>query len=80
MKSQENNAPNCQNCKRAGTAETQQMTVIGRLIDGIEKRLEANEIKATIGDYLKLVQLQKEISDMTPREIRVTWVEPTAAC
>ena len=33
-------------------------------------------MKATLGDYIRLVQLQKELDDEEPKEIKVTWVEP----
>ncbi len=34
------------------------------------------KMKATMGDYIRLVQLHKELDDESPKEIRVTWVEP----
>jgi len=41
------------------------------------KKLSGQEMKATLGDYIKLVQLQKELDEeQQPTEIRVTWVEP----
>ena len=33
-------------------------------------------LKASLGDYIRLVQLQKELEEDEVREIRVTWVEP----
>jgi hypothetical protein len=50
--------------------------VLKRLLKIVEKKLTEKEVKATLGDYIKLVQLQKEMDDEQPREIRVTWVEP----
>ena len=35
-------------------------------------------MKATLGDYIRLVQLQKDLKDEQPKEITVTWVEPEA--
>jgi len=35
-----------------------------------------DEMKATMGDYIRLVQLHKELDDESPKEIKVTWVEP----
>ncbi|HTX39706.1 MAG TPA: hypothetical protein VME43_32035 [Bryobacteraceae bacterium] len=48
-------------------------------IDKVQKALAGNEFKPTLGDYLKLVQMEKEIGEVTEhaKEIRVTWVEPT---
>ncbi len=31
--------------------------------------------KTTVGDYVRLVQLHKELDDEAPKEIKVTWVE-----
>ena len=47
-----------------------------KILLNVEKRLEANDLKATLGDYIKLIQLQKEMTMETPSEIKVTWIEP----
>jgi type I restriction-modification system DNA methylase subunit len=46
-------------------------------ITDIEAKLEKNELKPTMGDYLKLLQMEQDIEHEAPKEIRVTWVEPT---
>lgn len=33
-------------------------------------------MKASLGDYIRLVQLRKELEEDEVREIKVTWVEP----
>ena len=38
--------------------------------------MAGKDLKATLGDYIKLIQLQKEMTVETPSEIIVTWVEP----
>jgi hypothetical protein len=51
--------------------------VLKKLLKIVEKKLTEKEVKATLGDYIKLVQLQKEMDEeQQPKEIRVTWVEP----
>jgi len=51
--------------------------VLKRLLKNVEKTLSGKEVKATLGDYIKLVQLQKELDEeRQPKEIKVTWVEP----
>lgn len=50
--------------------------LVGEAILGIEKRLCDTKSPPSIGDYLKVMQLQKEIEDEAPKEIRITWVEP----
>lgn len=42
----------------------------------VENRLTKEDVKATLGDYIRLVQLEKELDEDEPREIKVTWIEP----
>ena len=42
----------------------------------MEIKLNADEFKPSLADFLKLVQLEKEFGDEEAQEIRVTWVEP----
>jgi hypothetical protein len=46
------------------------------MLTKIEEKMSGNQMKATLGDYIRLVQLHKELDDESPTEIRVTWVEP----
>ena len=45
------------------------------MLEGIEKKLQKQDLKVTLADYIRLVQLQKELEADEPREIRVTWVD-----
>jgi hypothetical protein len=50
---------------------------IARLLQRLEDKLEEETPKASLGDFIRLVQLERELADEeTPREIKVTWVEP----
>ena len=51
---------------------------IHKLLTEIESRLEADSSKASVADYIRLLQLERELEeeDEAPREIRVTWVDP----
>ncbi|MEO5924143.1 MAG: hypothetical protein ABIR70_09970 [Bryobacteraceae bacterium] len=53
-----------------------QADVVRELLEKVEKKLGGEEMKATLADYIRLVQLKKELEEDEPREIRVTWVEP----
>ena len=58
---------------------TQQIRVAELLttaISGMQARLTSGEFKPTLGDYLKLLQLEKEMAEGGPTEIKVTWVDP----
>jgi hypothetical protein len=42
----------------------------------VEAKLCKGIAKATLADYVRLVQLEKDLDEDEPREIRVTWVDP----
>lgn len=50
--------------------------LVEQVIQSIEKRLQRDELKATVGDLIRLVQLEKELEEEQPKEIKVTWIEP----
>ena len=39
-------------------------------------KLKEADFKPSLADFLRLVQLEKEIGEEEPKEIKVTWVEP----
>ena len=53
-----------------------QAAVVDKLLKNVEKKLAGRDVKATLGDYIKLVQLQAELEEEEPRDITVTWVDP----
>ena len=53
-----------------------QAEVVRQMLKQVEEKLSKEDAKATLADYIRLVQLKKELEDEEPREIRVTWVEP----
>jgi len=50
--------------------------VIKGVLEKMEKQMSGEGMKATMGDYIRLVQLHKELDEESPKEIKVTWVEP----
>lgn len=38
--------------------------------------MSKSDAKVTLGDYIRLVQLEKTLEEDEPREIKVTWVNP----
>ena len=58
-----------------GTAEKR----IGEIIAAIEAQLTKAAVKPSVGDYIRLLQMQKEFVKQKPRKIQVTWVEPKTA-
>ena len=56
-----------------------QAAVVQKLLKNVEKKLGGEDVKATLGDYIRLVQLQQELEeDDEPRDITVSWVEPAS--
>ena len=50
--------------------------LVEKAIETIEQKLGDREVKATFADFIRLLQLQKELQADEPREIKVTWVDP----
>ena len=75
----EEKAPkSCQECEH--WTEIRNKLRIGKVLENVigkmESKLGEPEFKPSLGDYLRLVQLEKEIGEEAPKEITVTWVEP----
>ena len=51
--------------------------LLDKAIVGIEDWINAKDFKPTMGDYLKLLQMEIELEQEEIREIKVTWVEPS---
>lgn len=51
--------------------------LVEKAIHSIEDKLESNDFKATLGDFIRLLELQKKLQVDQPREVKVTWVEPS---
>ena len=63
--------------KRGGrNVQETQAAVVHKLVKLVETKLNDKELKASLGDFIRLLQLQKELVGEQPREITVTWVEP----
>ena len=51
--------------------------VLESVVEKMQGKIEANEFKPTVADFLRLLQLEQEIGEEEPKEIKVTWVDPT---
>lgn len=50
---------------------------IAKLLADVEKRLNFEKSRVTLGDFIRLLQLERELeAEEPPREIIVTWKEP----
>ena len=64
------------NKKTNDVSERGRQTLVEDLLKKMETKLGSADAKATVGDFIRLVQLSQELNDGEPREIKVTWVEP----
>ena len=51
--------------------------LLEKAIQSIESKLGTSDVKATFADFIRLLQLQKELQAAEPREIKVTWIDPS---
>ena len=60
--------------------ETSRKGRISSLLETIEKKVTAEDGKASIADYVRLIQLERELEEedkAQPRKLSVTWIEPS---
>jgi hypothetical protein len=49
--------------------------LVSGLIKKIQAKLGSDEFKPTVGDLLRLLQLEQEMEEEQPREIKVSWID-----
>ncbi len=62
--------------KKPRKSRKSKVKLVEQVIENLEKKLESNELKPSVGDFIRLLQLEKELEQEQPREIKVSWVEP----
>ncbi|MBZ5581818.1 MAG: hypothetical protein LAQ30_06365 [Acidobacteriia bacterium] len=50
-------------------------TLVKKALKSFEKRLASDDLKLTTAEYLKLLQMEQELEQESPKAIEVTWVE-----
>jgi|HubBroStandDraft_1064217.scaffolds.fasta_scaffold484862_2 hypothetical protein len=51
---------------------------VTELLEQIETKLKVEDMKITLGDFIRLMQLERELEqDEPPREIIITWKDPS---
>ena len=57
-------------------AETQdKISLVREAIAALEYKLHSPELKGTVADLVRLLQMEKELTPELPREVRVKWVD-----
>ncbi len=67
-------APNSRH--KAPSHESKKTDLVDQMIGDFEKSLKKGAVKVTVGDFIRLVQLRKDMHEEDLKEVRVTWVEP----
>jgi hypothetical protein len=62
---------------KATGSRTRKAALVKKVIEKIEGKIESNDLKPTVGDFIRLLQLEEELEQEQPREIKVSWVEPS---
>ncbi len=71
----------CRNCSQwqAMKERLRISKLLLKAVDEFEENLKSKDLKLTLTEFLKLLQLEKEMEKEEPKEIRVSWVEPTGS-
>ena len=64
--------------KRRKVSRKSRKKRVTELLKQIEGKLNVEDMKVTLGDFIRLMQLERELDeDEQPREIIVTWKDPS---
>jgi len=79
-KSPEKSPKNCRDCERWREIRDRVRVseALEKAILAVETKIKDEEFKPTVAEYLKLIQMEKELEQDDAKEIKVTWVEPAA--
>ena len=59
---------------KAGAEAKSRKELITALLSRIEKQLDSEKTRVTLGDFIRLIQLQRELEqEEQPAEVIVTW-------
>ncbi|HWR50768.1 MAG TPA: hypothetical protein VN428_06655 [Bryobacteraceae bacterium] len=50
--------------------------LLTEVIRKVEEKVVKGELKPTLGDLVRLWQLERELGEEQPKEIKVQWVDP----
>jgi hypothetical protein len=65
--------------KRSAPVETsgakERAEAVKKILLNVEQQMSTKGVKASLGDYIRLIQLSKEMTDEPKTAITVTWIE-----
>jgi hypothetical protein len=68
-------APNQEATPMKETKTVTRAEAIENILLNMEKKMSAEDVKATLGDYIKLIQLAKEMKEESKTAMTVGWIE-----
>jgi hypothetical protein len=57
------------------TGKKARALAVQKILRNVEKKMSAADVKASLGDYIRLFQLSKEMGEEPKTDITVTWIE-----
>lgn len=67
---------NTEETKKTGSSRGSKAELLNEVLRKVEEKVANGELKPTLGDLVRLWQLERELGDQQPKEIKVQWVEP----
>jgi hypothetical protein len=61
--------------KTEKTGTMSRSEAVEKILLNVEKKLAKGSLRASLGDYIKLIQLSKDMKDEARTELKVTWIE-----
>jgi len=73
----ERSPKDCRDCERWNEVKERVRVseALEKAIKAVETKINAKDFKPTMAEYLKLIQMEKELQQDDAKEIKVTWVE-----
>lgn len=63
------------NKRKTEVKKRDRAAVVDTLLAAMEDKMSSDDPKFTVADYIRLLQLRREIAEEAPTAIEVTWVE-----
>lgn len=62
-----------------GFSAARKRKLLNKVMENFESKIDTEGLKGTLGDLIRVMQLQDEGAESRPSEIKVEWVEPPKA-
>lgn len=65
--------------KRTTGGSTKLNKRIGALLARVETQFDEGSVRASLADYIRLLQMQRECEEQEPRNVEVKWIDSSEA-